>query len=310
MAKKSSKQPQGAQRPTAPAAIADHFHSFLPSAFVEPFIAEALRELESGSSEEEAIRRALVFAEFSLPPIDPAWDLVMEHGDRLELKHPPQNAEIDSPAEDEFLVSIHDIAEAMVQAQVDLFKVHRDLTVRICQANPEPVAGRDLGFLLADLMLGTPPIILSPIPPLAQLATRENDEKENVLEDAANAVGIPLTVAKKVKAVLVVLLSAAGVEFLVEVALGDLTLFRLFFDLYTSFRAKDTKKIKSLLGRILKHLSSPNFRRAIIKKLGDEALETFLGKIAARLIPFLGYALLIGTVIYVVYKQWGNITDP
>lgn len=51
-------------------------------------------------------------------------------------------------------------------------------------------------------------------------------------------------------------------------------------------------------------LRNPEFRRRLAAKIGAAAAARVIGKIAARFIPVLGWALLIGALLWACYEQW------
>ena len=51
-------------------------------------------------------------------------------------------------------------------------------------------------------------------------------------------------------------------------------------------------------------LRNPAFRRKLAEKIGAAAAARVIGKIAARFIPVLGWALLIGSLLWATYEQW------
>lgn len=63
------------------------------------------------------------------------------------------------------------------------------------------------------------------------------------------------------------------------------------------------KNLKDLIKRIIDHISSKEFSKKLSQKLGAKVAGKILGGLAARAIPILGWALVIGSVVWAILEQ-------
>jgi len=100
------------------------------------------------------------------------------------------------------------------------------------------------------------------------------------------------------------LFAALGVgEFygaLLEVLEDDRTL-KLLLD---AIRRKDWDSAKTFLKMLLRFLGSSEFLRKLGQKIGQTAAAKLVGSILGKCLPFVGWALLIGSFIWAVVEQF------
>jgi hypothetical protein len=65
-----------------------------------------------------------------------------------------------------------------------------------------------------------------------------------------------------------------------------------------AFRKREWSLVKVLLKKLLSFLMSSAFLKKLAEKIGETAAAKLLGKIAAKFVPFVGWALLIGSIIW------------
>ncbi|MFC1874174.1 hypothetical protein ACFLYX_02615 [Chloroflexota bacterium] len=78
----------------------------------------------------------------------------------------------------------------------------------------------------------------------------------------------------------------------------------LFHSLGLAIKRRDWRSVKFLLRRLLNIFTSPAFRAKLIKKIGASAAAKLIGKILGRLLPFVGWALIIGTIVWAIVEQF------
>jgi len=85
---------------------------------------------------------------------------------------------------------------------------------------------------------------------------------------------------------------------------------KAFFEVLSEYgwldpRLWGRKELPRTLERLLNWLlRDPKFLAALTKKIGAGAAAKVIGKIAGRLVPFLGWALIIGSLLWAIYDQW------
>jgi hypothetical protein len=70
-----------------------------------------------------------------------------------------------------------------------------------------------------------------------------------------------------------------------------------------AFRKREWSLVKVLLKKLFSFLMSLAFLRKLVEKVGETAAAKLVGKIAAKFVPFVGWALLIGSIIWGVAEE-------
>jgi len=63
------------------------------------------------------------------------------------------------------------------------------------------------------------------------------------------------------------------------------------------------KNLPKTLERLLKHLISTDFIKKLGQKAGKQIAKKVVGEIAGRLVPFVGWVLLVSSLIWAIYEQ-------
>jgi hypothetical protein len=74
-------------------------------------------------------------------------------------------------------------------------------------------------------------------------------------------------------------------------------------DLGKAVRAREWGRVRTLLIRLLNLVKSKKFFQTLASKIGETAAKKVIGKVLARFIPFVGWALLIGSFVWAVAEE-------
>jgi hypothetical protein len=117
-------------------------------------------------------------------------------------------------------------------------------------------------------------------------------------EDAQSESGIAKWIGK--------LLAALGVKDVWEAILDVLETDNpeLLRELGEAIAQRNSGRIKTALGRILRFFASRPFFKALAKRIGEKEAERVVGKILSKFVPFLGWAIFIGCFIYAIFEEF------
>ena len=71
----------------------------------------------------------------------------------------------------------------------------------------------------------------------------------------------------------------------------------------SAWRAGDMKTFKNALKLLMKFIFKGKFLNLLIKKVGESAAKKILATMTGRFVPFLGWALIIGGILYAIYEE-------
>lgn len=77
----------------------------------------------------------------------------------------------------------------------------------------------------------------------------------------------------------------------------------LIKELDDALSARNMKKVGEVLKKILKKMASKEFLRRLANKIGIKAAAKIVGKITARFVPIIGWAVLIGSLLWAIGEQ-------
>lgn len=113
----------------------------------------------------------------------------------------------------------------------------------------------------------------------------------------------PVAAGMDVKKVIGKLLGVLGIKEASQAIFELLDEDGLIKELDDAITARNMKKIGEVLKKILEKFVSKDFLRRLGNKIGAKAAAKIVGKVTARFIPFVGWALLIGSLLWAIGEQ-------
>ncbi|HIG10091.1 MAG TPA: hypothetical protein EYQ59_00395 [Planctomycetes bacterium] len=74
----------------------------------------------------------------------------------------------------------------------------------------------------------------------------------------------------------------------------------------TALARKEVKTTAKLTKRLLKTIVSSGFRKALVRKVGKKAATAAIAKIAGRAVPFVGWAIIAGSIAWTLWEQYSE----
>jgi hypothetical protein len=161
----------------------------------------------------------------------------------------------------------------------------------------EAVPVYDFSFPTYDQFLKAEAAIMTSLQQSEGAPEAEVEQDPEREERAAG--GIARKVISKIFSALGVTEAAGGVYGAVkEVAGRDIAL------LVHLIKEKEFNRAKRPLNRILRKLLSRQFRRALIERVGSKTAMKIVGKISARLVPGIGWAIFLASLAWAFAEQF------
>ena len=215
-----------------------------------------------------------------------------------------------------------DIPTRVRQLQYDVF---REAIINAVAALGDLPAAR-FGPLVAEVFVGSPPLLLEqgseapkgkrePSEPEAPPEDPEQEQKDKetvplVISGGAEEVAKFLREHPKLEALAEIILGACGIEGILELATTDARFLEIMAELQKAIKAKDVKKIEKILSVLIRYILSKGFRRKLKDKFGVKGLKRLLAKLLGRAVPVVGWLILIGSLIGLIWVKWDKLMDP
>lgn len=276
------------------------FNQYFSPEFASQFIATSKKRMKRGESSDKAISYALENTDLKLPPLVVDWksfDGFMGTKSGESLCDVLEHAVKDCKGDKRYAGKLFSLADSDLSLRMEASDFQQQVIQNIMASLPKNLPASQLSHLVSTLMVPVGPIRLMPDINIA--ASRKGD----VLDGLGD-------VSKKLLAFIKVVLFAIGIEALFDLIVGDAAIMKVFVKLWQAVLKRDLALIGTLLEELLGLICGKQFRKMLAKKLGKKAAAKLIGRVLAKLIPFVGWALLIASIIYAVYQHWDELVDP
>lgn len=311
--------------------IHDAFYSVLPPQFARTFESAALARYQEDHDVHAAIDHAIATAVPELPPVPDAWDraisIITECVRTSELQQELKQLSRIALAEGtglDFLLKTAEGTFTLREAVADLKFQFIRRAIKQLPANTSPV---ELSQAFASFATGSTSRLQlqqqeTPFSEQVGQQKEDQDDAEGSDEDEGRDPGVTipgplefigdlLNNHPKLRTIADIVLEALGLTAIMDIVLGDEWLIYWFKKLMDGIRERDAEKIRKALEGLIKRLTkSKAFRKKLIKRFGLKQVLKLLSKVLARCLPFIGWAVLVGALLFEVYRHWDDLMDP
>ncbi len=277
------------------------FNLYFSPEFASQFIAVSEGMVKRGKSSDEAISYAIENTELKFPSLKKDWNnfgwLTDAKKGESSLCSILEGSVQGCNDEKSYAGKLFSIADSDLSRRMEVADIQQKMILSIMGSLPAKMPASQLSHLVSALMVPMGPIRL--MPDINIVASRKGNALDGLGE-----------ISNKLLAFIKVVLFAIGIEALFDLVVGDAAIMKVFVKLWQAVLKRDLALVGVLLEELLGLICGKQFRKAIAKKLGKKAAAKLIGRVLAKLIPFVGWALLIASIIYAVYQHWDELVDP
>jgi hypothetical protein len=282
------------------------FFAVMPPRHRPAFVGTAVEAYDRFGDVDAAIEFALLNTEIAVDlSAEQAAMLDAAFPETLRVAHRELIAAVTEPRT--FFDAFADTAELRFALEQETRSAGRAYVTALFEQFPESVPASALGPLFADALVPAPPLLLADeaagVPPTG-----------GALAEAGFGGGIEIGLwlkdHPKLSALLRVVMETLGAGIIYDFVASEATVVETIALLWAAIKKKERAEIQKLLLKLIRYLMTKKFMAKLIAKLGKKGAAEFLAKLLAREVPVLGWAILIGTLIYELYQHWKEIMDP